>query len=193
MTATLHTVRFVPVGGSPPTADRAATRFEAQVSSHAGVRHGSLTARRPSGAHPGRPCPGFVDEHLALDLTEPEGFRWRRHADVLHVGLLPAADLIARLAEVLSAHPGCAVTTAEHRAGTVLILARTGSRLIVRPARGTQNPSTPAPSLTLGSLAHAWLAAGRTLADVTGINAAGRHSPESAQPWLSLPRRRVGG
>ncbi|MFJ2862017.1 hypothetical protein [Kitasatospora sp. NPDC087314] len=192
MTATLHTVRLVPAGGPPPTADRAVTLFEAHVSSPAGVRHGSLTTRPPSGAHPGRPCPGFVDEHLALDLTDPEGFRWRRHADVLHVGLLPASDLLARLVGVLSAHPGCAVTTAEHRAGTVLILARTGTRLIVRPARGTHHPSAPALPLTLGSLAHAWLAAGRALTDVTGINTARCHSPESAQPWLRLPRRRVG-
>lgn len=200
MTAALHTVRMVPVGpgaGGPgvsgPGAGGAggngpgagggsgAALFEARVTSTAGVHHGLLAADPPATAAAERPGPGFVDEHLVLDLSEPGGLRWRRHADVLHLGPVPAADVHARLAELLAAHPGCAVATAEHRPGAVLVLARSGARLVLR-ASGPAGE--PVPPQALGSLAHAWLAAGRALGELDRVSAAGCRAPGSG--WSGL-------
>ncbi|MFJ9446057.1 hypothetical protein ACIRRH_29995 [Kitasatospora sp. NPDC101235] len=185
MTAALHTVRLVPVGPSAYGGSTTAL-FEARVMSTAGIRHGLLAADPASTAPEERPGPGFVDEHLVLDLTEPGGFRWRRHADVLHLGPVPAADVHARLAKLLSAYPGCAVATAEHRPGAVLVLARTGARLVLQ-ASGPAGEPVPPPAL--GSLAHAWLAAGRALGELDRISAAGCHSPGSGWSRLTPPVR----
>ncbi|MFF2543921.1 hypothetical protein ACFVUY_15295 [Kitasatospora sp. NPDC058063] len=175
MTAALHTVRLAPV--RPGAHDGSATTlFEARVTSTTCVRHGLLAADPAATAAAERPGPGFVDEHLVLDLTEPGGLRWRRHADVLHLGPVPTADAHARLAGLLSAHPGCAVATAEHRPGAVLVLARTGERLVLR-ASGPGGGPVPPPAL--GSLAHAWLAAGRTLDELDRVSAAGCRTPGS--------------
>ncbi|MFJ4191205.1 hypothetical protein [Kitasatospora sp. NPDC089509] len=172
MSAALHTMRLTPVGAP------AAMLFEARVVSAAWVGHG-LLATDPAATAPvstasvstapgGRPGPGFVDEHLVLDLSRPGGLRWRRQADVLHLGLLPAAEAHGRLAELLSAHPGCAVATAQHRTGTVQLLARTGARLVLRASQPPGSSSLP---LVLGSLAHAWLAAGRALTELAWVSA----------------------
>ncbi|MFJ8476617.1 hypothetical protein [Kitasatospora sp. NPDC094011] len=167
MSAALHTMRLTPVGAP------AAMLFEARVVSAAWVGHG-LLATDPAATNPGstapgdRPGPGFVDEHLVLDLSRPGGLRWRRQADVLHLGLLPAAEAHGRLAELLSAHPGCAVATAQHRTGTVQLLARTGARLVLRASQPPGSSSLP---LVLGSLAHAWLAAGRALTELAWVSA----------------------
>ncbi|MFJ6616871.1 hypothetical protein ACIQOW_04705 [Kitasatospora sp. NPDC091335] len=170
-----------------------ATLFEARVVSTTGVRHGLLAAdpADPASTLPdGSPGAGFVDEHLVLDLSEPEGFRWRRHADVLHLGQVPAPDVHARLAAVLSAHPGCAVATAEHRTRTVLVLARTGARLVLRSCAPAGEPVPPP---ALGSLAHAWLAAGRALTELDRVSAAGCHCPGSGWSRLTSRGRRDGG
>ncbi|MFF4383273.1 hypothetical protein [Kitasatospora sp. NPDC001547] len=206
MTAALHTVRLVPVGGSagPGSPGRdgssacggsshrggsvacggsAAALFEARVMSTTGIHRGLLAAdpawptssASPASPVPGgRSGPGFVDEHLVLDLTGPGGLRWRRHADVLHLGPIPAAGAHVRLADLLSAHPGCAVATAEHRPGALLVLARTGAWLVLR-ARGPAGG--PLPPSALGSLAHAWLAAGRALGELDRISAARWYGP----------------
>ncbi|MFD4657425.1 hypothetical protein ACFWP2_17585 [Kitasatospora sp. NPDC058444] len=199
MTAALHTVRLVPVGsgaggpgaggsgpGSPGArGGSAAALFEARVTSTAGVHHGLLAADPPATAAAERPGPGFVDEHLVLDLTEPGGLRWRRHADVLHLGPVPAADADARLAELLAAHPGCAVATAEHRPGAVLVLAQSGARLVLRASGPASGPAgEPVPPPALGSLAHAWLAAGRALGELDRVSAAGCRAPGSG--WSRL-------
>ncbi|MFE4972541.1 hypothetical protein ACFRAR_10505 [Kitasatospora sp. NPDC056651] len=168
MSAALHTAWLVPVGSA--VGDGSATTLcDALVTVGPGVHHGLLATCSASTASEEWPGPGFVDEHLVLDLTEPGGLRWRRHADVLHLGPVPEADVHARLAELLSAHPGCAVATAVHRPGTVVVLARNGDRLVLRasaPAGG------PVPPPVLGSLAHAWLAAGRALTELRRISAA---------------------
>ncbi|MFI2611390.1 hypothetical protein [Kitasatospora sp. NPDC018619] len=189
MNAALHTVRLVPVGssayGGPAYGSSATMLFEARVTAALGVHHG-LLATVPASTRPGeRSGPGFVDEHLVLDLAEPGGLRWRRHADVLHLGPVPRADARARLTELLSTHPGCAVATAEHRPGAVVVLARNGDRLVLRtsaPAEGSVPPTA------LGSLAHAWLAAGRALTEL--------HRVSAAVPWLdpvTPPVGRQGG
>ncbi|MEU1286172.1 hypothetical protein [Kitasatospora sp. NPDC005856] len=167
------------VNGSGADGGSAAALFEARVTSAAGVHHGLLAADPSAAAE--RPGPGFVDEHLMLDLTEPGGLRWRRHADVLHLGPVPAADVHARLAGLLAAHPGCAVATAEHRPGAVLVLARSGARLVLR-ASGPAGEPVPPPAL--GSLAHAWLAAGRALGELDRVSAAGCRAPGSG--WSRL-------
>ncbi|MFD5464445.1 hypothetical protein ACFWIQ_16710 [Kitasatospora sp. NPDC127059] len=201
MTADLYTVvRLAPVVGSP------AVVFEALVVSPAGVRHGLLVADRPGPDGYDRPGPGFEDEHLAADLTVSAGFRRRRQADVLHLGPLPTADLHVRLAEVLSMHPGCALATAETRTGAALLLARTGARLVLPapgpvggpvgdPAGGPAGGAVCAAvrSLTLGSLAHAWLAAGRRLTELTRIDVLGHPSPEPVAARLRTPAHRDGG
>ncbi|MBD0691381.1 hypothetical protein [Streptomyces sp. CBMA123] len=184
MTSGPHTVRLAPVAGSP------AVVFEAVVVSPAGVRHGLLVADRPRPDLGDRPGPGFVDEHLAADLTEPAGFRRRRYADVLHLGPFPGADLHARLAGVLTAHPGCALATAEDRTGAVLLLARTGARLVLRACAP---PGGPVPPPALGSLAHAWLAAGRRLTELTRVDLTGYRTPEPGRPRLRTAARRGGG
>lgn len=183
MTAALHTVRLVPLG---PVASggSAAVLFEARVTSTTGVRHGLLAAARPSAAGEARPGPGFVDEHLVLDLTGPGGFRWHRQADVLHLGPVPAEDAHARLAGLLSAHPGCAVATAEHRPGAVLVLARSGARLTLRTCGPTGEPVPPP---ALGSLAHAWLAAGRALTELDRVSAVGCPAPGPGWRPLTAP------
>ncbi|MFE3875389.1 hypothetical protein ACFXPX_13435 [Kitasatospora sp. NPDC059146] len=166
MTATLHTVRLAPLA-VPPSGEPSASLFDARVVSPAGARHVLLTADPSTAPQDGRPGPGFEDEHLVLDLTEPTALRWRRQADVLHLGLLPAAGIGARLTGVLSAHPGCAVVTAERRGGAVLVLTRTGARLVLRPAPGAhRTDGAPTLPLALGSLVHAWLAAGRAPAEL---------------------------
>ncbi|MFF2079498.1 hypothetical protein ACFVXG_32680 [Kitasatospora sp. NPDC058162] len=165
MTAGLHTVRLTPVA-DPPDGGAPATLFDARVVSPAGACHGLLATAPPVALHD-RPGPAFEDEHLVLDLTEPTGLCRRRQADVLHVGFLPTGDDGARLTGVLSAYPGCAVATAERRGGAVLLLARTGGRLILRPAFGAHRTGgAPTLPLALGSLAHAWLAAGRALTEL---------------------------
>ncbi|MFJ7246399.1 hypothetical protein ACIQWA_17340 [Kitasatospora sp. NPDC098652] len=176
MTAVLHTVRLAPLA-APPSGRPPASLFDARVVSPAGARRVLLTADPPAAPHDGRPRPGFEVEHLVLDLTEPTALRWRRQADVLHLGLLPAADIGARLVEALSAHPGCAVATAERRGGAVLLLARTGARLFLRPAPGARRTDgAPALPLALGSLAHAWLAAGRALTELDRFGPCARFS-----------------
>ncbi|MFI9360957.1 hypothetical protein ACIG5E_07825 [Kitasatospora sp. NPDC053057] len=195
MTAVLHTVRLAPLTG-PPSGGPSAALFDARVVSPTGARHGLLAAGPPTAPRRDRPGPGFVDEHLVLDLTEPAGRRWRRQADVLHLGLLPAAHSGARLAGALSAHPGCAVATAEHRSGAVLLLARTGAPLLLRPGRGAHHPGAPALPLALGSLAHAWLAAGRALTELDRsdwFGAAACRTGGVTGGRLRRPGRRDGG
>ncbi|MER7704510.1 hypothetical protein ABTX81_16670 [Kitasatospora sp. NPDC097605] len=159
MTA-LHTVRLAPAGAGR-------THVEARIHSPAGVCRGLLAGGGPLAR-------AFVDEHLALDLADPDAARWRHHADVLHLG----AAAPGRLAAVLRAHPGCAVATADGEGGTLLVLARTGGRLLLRPRPGPSGPPSPAQRLAIGSLAHSWLAAGRTLAEITTVTA----YADTAQP-----------
>ncbi|MFC5668407.1 hypothetical protein ACFP3U_36300 [Kitasatospora misakiensis] len=156
----LRTVRLAPADGPPPSAGAPGTRFEARIHSPAGVCHGLLTTLRP-----GRPAAlrGWVDEHLALDLTIPGATRWRHHADVLHLGPSGAVRARERLDAVLRAHPGCAVATAEDADGALLVLARTGGRLTLRA------PS-PGPRSAVGSLIHAWLTAGGALTDLASVS-----------------------
>ncbi|WP_316520397.1 hypothetical protein [Kitasatospora brasiliensis] len=201
MSAAVHTVRLTPVAGpgTEPGVRWAAALFEARVSSLPGTLHGLLAAEPTAGAGPAGP--GFEDEHLALDLTRTPPKRWRHQADVLHAGRLPAGGVLARLREVLAAHPGCAVATAEHRTG-VLVLGRSGAPLVLWPAGASGGPLPP---LALGSLAHAWLAFGRRLAelsrvDVLGrvdglsrVDVLGRHSPELPRACFRAPGRRQGG
>ncbi|WP_405003900.1 hypothetical protein OHV13_05585 [Kitasatospora purpeofusca] len=154
--AAFRTVLLTPVDGPPPSAGVPGTGFEARVHSPAGVRSWLLTTVRTVES----PAPrSFVDEHLALDLTAPGAARWRRHADVLHLGRTAPVRARDRLSAVLRAFPGCAVATADGTDGTRFVLARTGGRLALRT-------SPPAPALVLGSLAHAWLAAGGALTEL---------------------------
>ncbi|MFB6892879.1 hypothetical protein ACFCX4_26605 [Kitasatospora sp. NPDC056327] len=178
----LHTVRLAPVGGPMPSAGASGPLFEVRVHSPAGLWHGLLTGRPGPGRSGGAPALPFVDEHLALDLAGPDAARWRRHADVLHLGPTTLGDgpVPARLAAVLRAHPGCAVATADGRAGTLHVLSRTGGRLVLRPRPGSGGPPLAAQRLAVGSLAHAWLASGRALSGITGLAApahAGHSTP----------------
>ncbi|MER5355387.1 hypothetical protein ABT093_34315 [Kitasatospora sp. NPDC002551] len=167
----LHTVRLVPADGPSPSAGTAGTRFEARIHSPAGVCHGLLVSRSPAGRPGGPLTRAFVDEHLAIDLADPDAARRRRHADVLHLGATAPGRARERLAAVLRTHPGCAVATADGEGGTLLVLARTGGRLVLRPRPGDGAPPSPAQRLAVGSLAHTWLAAGRTLAELTTLTA----------------------
>ncbi|MFE7190032.1 hypothetical protein [Kitasatospora sp. NPDC057595] len=170
MTA-LHTVRLAPADGPAPSAGAPGTHFEARIHSPAGVCHGQLASRLPAGRSGGPLTRAFVDEHLALDLADPDAARWRHHADVLHLGAAAPGPARLRLAAVLRAHPGCAVATADGEDGTLLVLARTGGRLVLRPRPGSSGPPSAAQRLAVGSLAHTWLAAGRTLAEITTLTA----------------------
>ncbi|MFF8774159.1 hypothetical protein [Kitasatospora sp. NPDC015120] len=161
----LHTVRLAPADGPAPSAGAPGPHVEARIHSPAGVCHGLLATRPPAGRSGGPLSRVFVDEHLALDLADPGAARWRHHADVLHLG----ATAPGRLAAVLRAHPGCAVATADGAGGTLLVLTRTGGRLTLRPRPGSSGPSSPAQRLAAGSLTHAWLAAGRTLGELTAL------------------------
>ncbi|MFE7559316.1 hypothetical protein ACFU74_06410, partial [Kitasatospora sp. NPDC057500] len=126
----------------------------------------------------------FVDEHLALDLADPHAARWRHHADVLHLGTTAPGRARERLAAVLRAHPGCAVATADGEGGTLLVLTRTGGRLVLRLRPGGSGPPSPAQRLAVGSLAHTWLAAGRTLTEITTLTAS---AYTSRSPCLGCP------
>ncbi|MDY0816762.1 hypothetical protein [Kitasatospora purpeofusca] len=155
-----RTVLLTPVDGPPPsTGVPGSTGFEARIHSPAGVRSWLLTTVRPVEPTALR---SFVDEHLALDLTAPDAARWRRHADVLHLGRTGPGGARDRLSAVLRAFPGCAVTTAVDPDGTLFVLARTGGRLVLRT-------SPPTPGLALGSLAHAWLATGGSLTELVAL------------------------
>ncbi|MFB8059411.1 hypothetical protein [Kitasatospora purpeofusca] len=153
-----RTVLLTPVDG-PPSAGVPGTGVEARIHSPAGVRSWLLTTVRPVGPAARR---SFVDEHLALDLTAPGAARWRRHADVLHLGRTGPGRARDRLSAVLRAYPGCAVATADDADGTLFALARTGGRLALRT-------SPPVPGIDLGSLAHAWLATGGTLNELVAL------------------------
>ncbi|MFF2349915.1 hypothetical protein ACFVVL_09055 [Kitasatospora sp. NPDC058115] len=161
----LHTVRLAPADGPAPSAGAPGPHVEARIHSPAGVCHGLLATRPPAGRSGGPLSRVFVDEHLALDLADPDAARWRHHADVLHLGTAAPG----RLTTVLRAHPGCAVATADGEGGTLLVLTRTGGRLTLRPRPGSSGPASSAQRLAAGSLAHAWLAAGRTLGELTAL------------------------
>ncbi|MEK2489173.1 hypothetical protein WN990_06385 [Kitasatospora purpeofusca] len=157
--AAFRTVLLTPVDGPTPPAGVPGTGFEARIHSPAGVRSWLLSTVRPVGSPAPRP---FLDEHLALDLTAPGAARWRRHADVLHLGRTGPVRARDRLSAVLRAFPGCAVATADGTDGTRFVLARTGGRLALRGS-----PSAPGP--VLGSLAHAWLANGGALTELVAL------------------------
>lgn len=89
---------------------------------------------------------------------------------------------------MLRAHPGCAVATADCGAGAVLVLARTGGRLALRLRDGTGSPRSSWQRLAVGSLAHAWLAAGRALAEITTLAASAYYSYEVLDSVLSPPQ-----
>ncbi|MEV0190940.1 hypothetical protein AB0I39_20670 [Kitasatospora purpeofusca] len=153
-----RTVLLAPVDG-PPSTGVPGTGVEARIHSRAGVRSWLLTTVRPVEPAARR---SFVDEHLALDLTAPGAARWRRQADVLHLGRIGPGRTRSRLSAVLQALPGCAVATADGTDGTLFALARTGGRLVLRT-------SSPVPGTVLGSLAHAWLATGGTLDELVAV------------------------
>ncbi|MGW2546841.1 hypothetical protein ACWC5I_39725 [Kitasatospora sp. NPDC001574] len=177
--AALHTVRLAPADGLAPSAGAPASLFEARVHSPAGFCHGLLTSCLRSDPDGDPLARTFVDEHLALDLTDPDAGRWRHHADVLHLRAPDPRQALARLAAVLRAHPGCAVASAECGGGSFLVLARTGGRLALRLRPGTGGPPSSWPRSAVGSLAHAWLAAGRALAEITTL-AASASSPHGS-------------
>ncbi|MFJ4090765.1 hypothetical protein ACIPYS_04220 [Kitasatospora sp. NPDC089913] len=157
-----RTVLLAPVDGPTPSTGEPGRSVEARIRSSAGVRCGLLlTVDRTAGPVVPRP---FVDEHLALDLTAPGATHWRHHADVLHLGRTGRARARERLSAVLGALPGCAVATADDADGTLFVLARSGGGLVLRT-------SSPVPGLVLGSLAHAWLAAGGRLAELVALAA----------------------
>ncbi|MEV7783150.1 hypothetical protein [Kitasatospora sp. NPDC088351] len=187
--AALHTVRLTPADGLVPSAGLPATLFEARIHSPAGACHGLLTSCLPPDPGADQPRRAFVDEHLALDLTGPDAARWRHHADVLHLGTATPEGALEQLTEALRTHPGCAVVTADCGAGTVLVLARTGGRLAMRLRDGTSGPRSSWQRLAIGSLAHAWLAAGRGLAELTGMATSAYYSYELLDTCLSRPPR----
>ncbi|WP_441248468.1 hypothetical protein [Kitasatospora sp. McL0602] len=103
----------------------------------------------------------FVDQHLNVCLTG-DG-RWRRLADVLHLGLpgrgrgrsRVVAAHVAALA--LARHPGCAVAAVGTADGAVTVLCATGQSFVIRlPAEHSPGRN----AFAIGSLTHAWLAAG---------------------------------
>lgn len=161
-------------GAGPMDVRRTAVLFEAQVSSAVGTVHGLLAAELPAGSGPAAAGPGYVDEHLALDLTRTSAARWHHQADVLHAGRLTTDGVLARLRAVLATYPGCALATAEHRAGALLLLARDGAPLVLQPARAA---GEAVPPLAVGSMAHAWLTLGRRLAELARVDVLGWHSP----------------
>ncbi|MEV6977945.1 hypothetical protein [Kitasatospora sp. NPDC093806] len=182
----LHTVRLAPADGLAPSAGAPAALFEARVHSPAGVCHGLLTSRRPTAPH------SFVDEHLAVDLTDPDAAHRRHHADVLHLGTTTSGRAVDRLTAVLRTHPGCAVATADCGSGVLLVLARTGGRLALRLRAGGGRAPAAWQRPAVGSLAHAWLAAGRTLAEITALAASPHHAYELLDDLPGRAERRSG-
>lgn len=111
-----------------------------------------------------RPAPGATDEHVSAALTTPRGHGLQPYADVLHADLhdLPCRPdhALRRAADALRRYPGCAVAAVGGDDG-LAVLTRTGE--CVRLRGGRRSCWRPA---VIGSLVHAWIAAGRAASEL---------------------------
>jgi hypothetical protein len=121
-----------------------------------------VTARRPGGARWSWPAePLLVCDFLAAEVPDSRS-SWCEIADVITCPAGPEPDGSAQFTTVLNCYPGCAVAVGIANAGTFMVAARCGS-VISLSARGPSGgPSWRA--LACGSIAYAWLCAGRPLA-----------------------------
>jgi hypothetical protein len=121
----------------------------------------SWAGGRGRGAGDG-PWPGrLASEHVAACGSCADG----RHdiADLIFLtSPAPAAVTAARLAGLMDGYPGCAVAAAMTGTGQCMIAGRSG--VVVMARVRTPPGASRMLALACGSLAHAWVSAGRPLA-----------------------------
>jgi hypothetical protein len=108
------------------------------------------------------PWPGWLaSEHVAASGPCADG----RHdiADLIFLtSAAPAAVIAARLAGLMDRYPGCAVAAGMTGAGQCMVAAHSG--MVVLAGVRTSPGASRMLALACGSLAHAWVSAGRPLA-----------------------------
>ncbi|WP_394428855.1 hypothetical protein [Streptomyces sp. SGAir0957] len=143
--------RFVSVCSPAP---RCPPRGGFVVRIHTGRRIHDVLARV------GPACPG-ADEHFAVDSDVCADPQWVECADVLHGRYpRPPAEAVGRLTDMVAAHPSCRVAAVPLVGGGWAV--SDGTNVLSARQVAANQP-------LVASCLHGWLAAGRTLRDITDL------------------------
>ncbi|MFF2806086.1 hypothetical protein ACFVT2_02705 [Streptomyces sp. NPDC058000] len=173
-----------PAGPLPPVA-WSTVRFGAGAGAAAGVpvllgwrsadgaglaRAWLLVCREAPGRGPVRPAgDGVPDVHLWADPDGGPGGHWAEFADVLVTRTaLPPGAARKRARALLARHPGALVAVVPHTAGGCVVAVR-GAPVVWCAGPGARPSRPPVPPCLVGSVLHAWLAAGGPLGAVRAV------------------------